>query len=163
MRDAALDRGHYSRWEKSAATFGPTGRIVGTAAIVLLLVWAFLFVFFIYWIIFAIVGVWVIQQLWKPGWVAPASAARAVTTGDQMPIIQPITEGFRVPRPEEPLAPSRPAPLTRGEIAGRIVLAIVGLALIAIFTWGSQELRVAAIGLATMLGMYAFFRSFLTS
>ena len=39
---------------------------------------------------------------------------------------------------------------------------IVGGALVTVFTVETDEMRVGAIMLATLLGMYAFFRSFLS-
>jgi len=46
-------------------------------------------------------------------------------------------------------------------VAALVLLAIAGAALVTIFAVGTDEMRLGAIMLATLLGMYAFFRSFL--
>ena len=66
-----------------------------------------------------------------------------------------------------PPAPENPAPLPMGprtssEKAGLVLLCIVGGAVVGVFAWGSPQMRVGTIMLGVLLGMYSFFRSFLT-
>ena len=61
---------HWSRWEKSATTFGPTGRVVATTLMVL-------------WVIGSVMGslltlifvvpvvILILRAVWQPGWVIP--------------------------------------------------------------------------------------------
>ena len=41
------------------------------------------------------------------------------------------------------------------------LVSLAAIALVAVFVWGTAEMRMGAIMLGTLLGMYAFFRSFL--
>ena len=117
--------------------------------------------FFILWFVQLFLTGWLLKEIWRPGWVPATDAtdqvARSLTRG-----IAPITEGFRVPPPREHHDPVPDAPRTAAEVAGIVLVGVAGAALVAVFTWGSPEMRVGAIMLATLLGMYAFFRSFLT-
>jgi hypothetical protein len=90
---------HWSRWEKSATTFGLIGRVVATMLLLVTLLPAITSGGFMYLIAFPIAAAVVLNAVWAKGWVVP----------------------------DEPDLPPLPAsevgqpPLTRGEQIGRII------------------------------------------
>ncbi|HTG48067.1 MAG TPA: hypothetical protein VK646_10475 [Actinomycetota bacterium] len=64
-------RPHWSRWEKSATTFGPAGRIALTVLVVLTLPMALLSNMFVYAAAFPIVAATTLGSIWARGWVVP--------------------------------------------------------------------------------------------
>jgi hypothetical protein len=63
--------GHWSRWEKSATTMGPRGRVGATAAIALWLVCGFFFEFLLTWLCQLVLLSWVLVGVWRKGWAIP--------------------------------------------------------------------------------------------
>ena len=56
-----------SRWARSATTFGPVGRLVGTALLVAVGVWLAIFALVgaaVWWFV---VMPWALRDLWRPG------------------------------------------------------------------------------------------------
>jgi len=151
-------RGHYSRWEASPTTFGPAVRVGGTVFLLGTLAIGFFLTFFILWFVQLFLTGWLLKELWRPGWIVPSPESSPRTDEHRVEV---ITDGFRVPPPPERVEPVPALPRTRGEIAGLVLLAIAGVALLVVLTFGSNEMRAGAIMLTTLLGMYAFFRSFL--
>jgi hypothetical protein len=98
---------HWSRWEKSATTFGPFGRLTITAIAIL-------------WVLSATVRspltlvfvlplvVVLLRSVWQRGWVVPAHIA--------------------VPRPAAEAEPTTPRPLTGVEVWRAVALAAISLA-----------------------------------
>jgi hypothetical protein len=70
---------HWSRWEGTATTLGPWGRIVLTIALLATLPLAGVFGMFMYVIWFPVIAVVGLRGIWAKGWVVPgaASAPRA--------------------------------------------------------------------------------------
>jgi hypothetical protein len=66
---------HWSRWEATATTFGPWGRIVATALVVLTLIPAIAFNGFIYAITFPFVATILLREIWAKGWYVPESGS----------------------------------------------------------------------------------------
>ena len=65
---------HRSRWEKSATTFGPTGRLVATAIFLCSLPFALTFGMFLYVLMFPVLAVVILGGIWAKGWVVPDEA-----------------------------------------------------------------------------------------
>jgi hypothetical protein len=151
--------GHYSRWHASPTTFGPEIKIGLSVFLVGMLALALFFVFFILWFVQLFVTGWLLKELWRPGWIAAESIEHRSTTLASP--VEPLREGFRVPSPPERYDPLPPGPRTAGETLGLALLCLSAIALVAVFVWGTAEMRMGAIMLGTLLGMYAFFRSFL--
>lgn len=151
--------GHYSRWHASPTTFGPEIKIGVSVFLVGMLALAVFLVFFILWFVQLFVTGWLLKELWRPGWIAAEPVEHR--SAPSASLVEPLREGFRVPSPPERYDALPPGPRTAGEKLGLALLCLVATALIAVSTWGTPEMRVAAIMLGTLLGMYAFFRSFL--
>jgi hypothetical protein len=130
---------HWSRWEKSATTFGPIGRVVATMLLVATLLPAITSGGFMYLITFPIVAVVVLNAVWAKGWVVPDEP-------DLPPL--PVAE---MPQP----------PLTRGEQAGRIIRWTLGLAAILVFAYGPVPAKAIVLVLAAIVLPWWFFRVFL--
>ena len=152
-------RGHYSRWQAAPTTFGPEIKIAVTVFLIGMLALGLLLVFFILWFVQLFLTGWLLKELWRPGWIAAGSFEHRPSPST--PHVEPLRQGFRVPLPLERYDPVPEGPRTADEILGLALLCLAGIALVAVFAWGSPEMRVAAIMLGTLLGMYAFFRSFL--
>lgn len=153
-----VQRGHYSRWESSPTTFGPAARIGASALLFGFLVVGFFVDFFILWFVQLFLTGWLLKEIWRRGWVVPTGEPSA---HDDVPRIEVITSGIRVPPPRERREPVTDRPRSAGEKAGFTLLVIAGGALVVVFTVGTDEMRVATIMLATLIGLYAFFSSFL--
>ena len=158
---ASADRGHYSRWKASSTTFGPASKVGASVVLVAVLTTGFFLVFFIIWFVQLFLTGWILRELWRPAWIVPTADGDASRPSPADPV-EPLREGFRVPPPPERAEPIPDRPRTAGEKAGLLLLVIVGGALVTVFTVETDEMRVGAIMLATLLGMYAFFRSFLS-
>jgi hypothetical protein len=128
---------HLSRWDKTATTFGPTGRIVGTIAVLLLLAAGFSLLFVVSWFALLIVAGAVLRDLWKPGWVVPGEIERP-------PL--PVRERPHVPR-------------TRIEAINLWAFAALGMVALLVFVYGPVEAKTAVLALATVVGFVAFLRS----
>jgi hypothetical protein len=151
--------GHYSRWQASPTTFGPEIKIGVSVFLVGMVALGLFFVFFILWFVQLFVTGWLLKELWRPGWISAESVEHPSSPPES--IVEPLTEGFRVPLPPERYDALPPGPRTAGETLGLALLCLATIALVAVSAWGTAEMRVGAIMLGTLLGMYAFFRSFL--
>ena len=130
---------HWSRWEKSATTFGPVGRVVATMLLFATLLPAIASAGFMYLIAFPIAAAVVLNAVWAKGWVVPDEP-------DLPPL--PVTE---MPQP----------PLTRGEQAGRIIRWTLGLAAILVFAYGPVPAKAIVLALAAIVLPWWFFRVYL--
>lgn len=151
--------GHYSRWQASPTTFGPEIKIGVSAFLVGMLALGLFFVFFILWFVQLFVTIWLLKELWRPGWIAAEPIEHR--SSPSVSLVEPLTEGFRVPLPPERDDSLPPGPRTAGETLGLALVCLSAIALVAVFVWGTAEMRMGAIMLGTLLGMYTFFRSFL--
>jgi hypothetical protein len=108
---------HWSRWEASATTLGPWGRIILTVALFATLPLAGMFGMFLYVIWFPVIAVAGVRGIWARGWVIPgphlSSRAPAAT-----------------PRAEASEAKER-TPWDRGELVRTALVATVALAAVA--------------------------------
>ena len=151
--------GHYSRWQASPTTFGPEIKIGVSAFLVGMLALGLFFVFFILWFVPLFVTIWLLKELWRHGWIAAEPIEHR--SSPSVSLVEPLTEGFRVPLPPERDDSLPPGPRTAGETLGLALVCLSAIALVAVFVWGTAEMRMGAIMLGTLLGMYTFFRSFL--
>jgi hypothetical protein len=132
---------------------------VGVSALyAFLVVYGFFQFFMLYWLIVVIVGGFIVKEIWNRGWrtVDPTPPSPSAPAGE----VRIVAEGLRVPLPPERLEPDPPGPRTTGEKAGLVPAVAGGVVVVAVFSWGTQEMKVATIMVGTMLGLYAYFRSF---
>ena len=66
--------GYWSRWEKSATTMGPRGRVFTTAVILTWLIAGFFTEFIIAWACQLILLSWALKDVWAKGWTIPSAA-----------------------------------------------------------------------------------------
>ena len=135
---------HWSRWDKSATTMGPRGRILATLAFVLTLPGAASAGAYLYLLCSPVVAFVVLPAIWARGWVVPADEGpRAAVT--------------RPPRPQ----PHPDPPLTRAMIAWRVAWTGAVFVACLIFAYvPSVEAKAAVLGVATIAGMWLFWRGF---
>ena len=136
-------RPHWSRWEKSTTTFGPTGRIVATALVVLTLPLSIGFGMFMYALSFPVTAGLLLSAIWAKGWVVPEEP-------DLPPL--PLTEG---PPPEE-------EPVTGAMIAVRIAYWVVGLSAVVAFVYGPVQAKAVVLGLTSIIGPFWLFDRYLS-
>lgn len=134
---------HWSRWERSATTFGPLGRVVASALLFGTIPVAWSFGFFLYLLVFPLVAIPVLGSIWARGWVVPGETPAP-----------PVAEPAFTPPPE--------TPATHPELAWRVVSwgLLVGACLA--IAYGPPPLQAATLGVGALVGMYAFWRGFLT-
>jgi hypothetical protein len=65
------DTPRWTRWEATATTFGPVGRIAATAVVLGTLIPALAFNGFVYAITFPVVAVLLLREIWAKGWYVP--------------------------------------------------------------------------------------------
>jgi hypothetical protein len=130
---------HWSRWEKSATTFGPVGRVAATMLLFATLLSAITSGGFIYLITFPIVAAVVLNAVWAKGWVVP-----------EEPDLPPLSV-TEMPQP----------PLSRGEQIGRIIQWTLGLAAILVFAYGPVPAKAIVLALAAIILPWWFFRVYL--
>lgn len=88
---------HWSRWERSATTFGPAGRIVATVLLFLSVPLSWSFGVVMYLLVFPLVAIPVLGSIWARGWVVPGEP-------ELPPIEDPVREE---PVPTVPLTPAQ--------------------------------------------------------
>ena len=129
---------HWSRWEKSATTFGPVGRVIATVLLLATLLPAITFGGFMCLIAFPIAAAVVLRAVWAKGWVVPDEP-------DMPPL--PVTGST--------------TPLTREEQVRRIIRWTLGLAAILLFAYGPVPAKAIVLALAAIVLPWWFFRVFL--
>ena len=144
-------RPHWSRWEKSATTFGPWGRIVATGiffltALLIVGLGNFLFI-----LAFALMIVPVLGAIWATGWVVP----------DEPDLSQPI-EQDRLER-ERTKSLVVEDPPTLAQRIWRVGMWALGLGLVLVIAYGPLQARAVALALGAILGFLWFWRCFLAS
>jgi len=65
----------WSRWEATATTFGPIGRIVATVIVFGTLIPGLAFNGIVYPIVFPIIATVLLREIWAKGWYVPGTAA----------------------------------------------------------------------------------------
>jgi hypothetical protein len=131
---------HRSRWEKSATTFGPTGRVVATAILFVTLLPAISYGNIVFVLTFPVAAGVVLKAIWAKGWVVPDEA-------DLPPL--PID------------APSPPEPLTAAMRAWRIATWTLGLGALLLFAYGPVPAKAAVLAMAAIAFPWWFFRGFM--
>ena len=131
---------HWSRWEKSATTFGPTGRVVATVILLSALLPAISQGNIVFVLTFPVAAAVVLNAIWAKGWVVPDE-----------PDLPPL--------PVEP--PRPPEPLTAAMRAWRIATWTLGLAALLLFAYGPVPAKAAVLALAAIALPCWFFRGFM--
>ena len=131
---------HWSRWEKSATTFGPVGRVVATMLLFATLLPAIVSGGFMYLITFPIAAAVVLRAGWAKGWVVPDEP--------ELPPL-PVTE----------MTP--PQPLTSGEQTWRIARWRLGVGALLLFAYGPVPAKAIVLALAASVLPWWFFRVYL--
>jgi hypothetical protein len=132
---------HWSRWEKSATTFGPTGRVVATVILVATLLPAISYGNIVYVLTFPVAAAVVLNAVWAKGWVVPDEP-------DLPPL--PVSD---MPHPR--------TPLTGGEQTWRIALWTLGLGVLLVFAYGPVPAKAIVLALAAIVLPWWVFRGFL--
>jgi hypothetical protein len=132
---------HWSRWEKSATTFGPTGRVVATVILLSTLVPAISYGNIVFVLKLPVAAAVVLNAIWAKGWVVPDEP-------DLPPV--PVDEP---PRP--------PEPLTGAMRAWRIATWTLGLGALLLFAYGPVPAKAAVLALAAIVLPWWFFRGFM--
>jgi hypothetical protein len=117
----------WSRWEKSATTFGLWRRIVATALLVSTLLPALAFRGIVYVITFSVFAAVVLREIWAKGWVVPDEP------DSKKSVAQP---------PAVPPAPAFPEPIW----ASRVIRWTLGVIAVAAFAYGPVEVKAAVVG-----------------
>jgi hypothetical protein len=135
---------HWSRWEKSATTFGPAGRVVASVLLFATLPAAWSFGMVLYVVLFPVVAVTVLASIWAKGWVVP-------------------DEPHLPPLPDPPRMDATPAPpLTTAQWAWKIGWWSLVVAASAAFAYGPIPVKAGVLAMGTLVGLYAFWRGFLS-
>jgi hypothetical protein len=130
----------WSRWEKSATTFGPVGRVIATSLLFATLLAAVASGGLIYVITFPVVATVLLREIWAKGWVVP-------------------DEPDAPARPSLPTEPLEP-PVRETITVTRIVRWTLGLAAIFGFTYGPIEVKAGVVGLCALALLWWFCRAF---
>jgi hypothetical protein len=131
---------HRSRWEKSATTFGPTGRVVATVILLSTLLLAISWGNIVFMLTFPVAAAVVLNAIWAKGWVVP-------------------DEPDLPPHPVEP--PRPPEPLTAAMRVWRTATWTLGLAALLLFAYGPVPAKAAVLALAAIALPWWFFRGFM--
>ena len=129
---------HWSRWEKSATTFGPTGRVVATVILLSTLLPAISYGNIVFVLTFP--AAVVLNAIWAKGWVVPDE-----------PDLPPLP--VDAPPPAEPLTPAMRA--------WRIAIWTLGLGALLLFAYGPVPAKAAVLALAAIAFPWWFFRGFM--
>jgi hypothetical protein len=131
---------HRSRWEKSATTFGPTGRVAATVILLSTLLPAISYANIVYVLTFPVAAAVMLKAIWAKGWVVPDEP-------DLPPL--PVDE------------PPPPEPLTTAMRTWRIATRTLGLGALLLFAYGPVPAKAAVLALAAIVLPWWFFRRFL--
>src|SRR6478752_5546004 len=131
---------HWSRWEKSATTFGPTARVVTTLILLSTLLPAISYANIVYVLTFPVAAAVVLKAIWAKGWVVPDE-----------PDLSPLPV-------DEPLPPE---PLTTAMRTWRIATWTLGLGALLLFAYGPVPAKAAVLALPAIVLPWWFFRRFL--
>jgi hypothetical protein len=130
---------HWSRWEKSATTFGPAGRVVATVILLSTLLPAISYGNIVFVLTFP--AAVVLNAIWAKGWVVPDE-----------PDLPPLPV-------DEP--PYPPEPLTGAMRVWRIATWTLGLGALLLFAYGPVPAKAAVLALAAIGFPWWFFRGFM--
>jgi len=129
----------WSRWEKTATTFGPWGRIVATALVLLTLVPAISLKGIVYLVTFPFFAVIVLREIWSKGWFVP---------DDDTAPVDPEPPVADEPRTSDPITVPR---LLRWGLGSAALLA---------FVYGPVEIKEAVLGLSAVALLWWFWTTF---
>jgi ribosomal protein L40E len=131
----------WSRWEKTATTFGPWGRIGATVLVFATLLPAIAFNGFVYAICFPVAATVLLREIWAKGWFVPEEPREAPTA--------------TIPDPE-PVDGSRPQPFA---VTRFLRWGVAGVGLVA-FAYGPIEVKAAVVGFAAISLLVWFWTAF---
>jgi hypothetical protein len=131
---------HWSRWEKSATTFGPTGRVVTTVILLLTLLPAISYGNVVFVLTFPVAAAVVLNAIWAKGWVVQNEPDLPPLSIDEPPPPEPLTAAMRV---------------------WRIVAWTLGLAALLLFAYRPVPAKAAVLALAAIAFPWWFFRGFM--
>jgi hypothetical protein len=135
---------HWSRWERSATTLGPTGRVVATVVFLSTVSMALSAGGFLYVLLFPVTASVVLPAIWARGWIVPGDDARDIRRAT-------------VPRTD----PHPGAPITKAMLVWRCVWMAGVVVACWIFAYSpSVAAKAAVLGLATVTAVVLFWRSF---
>jgi hypothetical protein len=128
----------WSRWEKTATTFGPRGRIATTALLFLTLIPALSTNALVYLVTFPFFAALMLREIWAKGWFLPhdpMAAAPASSRHEPGPKPEPI--GVRA-----------------------VMRWTVDIAAVVAFAYGPAEVKASAIGFAAIALLVWFWSAF---
>ncbi len=129
---------HWSRWEKSATTFGPVGRVGATVVAVLWLLASTARSPLTLLFVLPLVGI-VLREIWRPGWVLPRAETAPQTS-----------------RPTEPMSSWL---WDRSEFLRTVILAVIALVGVAILMASGQPVaKFIVVITAVVAGVLWLFR-----
>jgi len=131
----------WSRWEKTATTFGPWGRIAATVLLFATLLPAIAFNGFVYAICFPVAATVLLREIWAKGWFVPQDPREAPVA------TMPDPAAAEGPRPQ-------PIAMTRVLRWGGAIVGLVA------FAYGPVEVKVSVIGLAAIALLAWFWTAF---
>jgi hypothetical protein len=131
---------HWSRWEKSATTFGPTGRVVTTVILLSTLLPAISYGNVVFVLTFPVAAAVVLNAIWAKGWVVPDEPDLPPLPVDEPPPPEPLTDAMRV---------------------WRIVAWTLGLGALLLFAHGPVPAKAIVLALAAIAFPWWFFRGFM--
>jgi hypothetical protein len=133
---------HWSRWEASATTFGPLGRVGWTIAIAFI---GFNAVFHNpLMIVFLVpVALTLVHALWRPGWVVPTETA--------------TDAGMRRFVPDLPI---KDWLVDIDDLAKTVIALVVTIVVVELAYYGGPMVQFCAITAGVVGGVYLFFRRF---
>jgi hypothetical protein len=128
----------WSRWEKTATTFGPRGRIAATGLLFLTLVPALSTNALVYLVTFPFVAVVMLREIWAKGWFLPDDPTAAQRTSS-------------APEPE-----SEPEQIT----ARKVLRLAIAVGAVVAFAYGPVEVKASVIGFAAIALLVWFWSAF---
>jgi hypothetical protein len=132
----------WSRWEATATTFGPRGRIGLTALLFATLIPSLTYGGFVYVITFPVLATVLLKEIWAKGWYVPASESPAVEQS-------PATERSSPAQPHE-------VTITSTKLI-RSTLLVAGTAA---FVYGDAGVKAGVVGFAAVALLVWFWRDF---
>jgi hypothetical protein len=130
----------WSRWEKSATTFGPVGRVIATSLLFATLLPAIATGGLVYAITFPVVATVLLREIWAKGWIVP-------------------DEPDAAEQPSRPTAPAEP-PRRETITVTRILRWTLGLTAILAFTYGPVEVKAGVVRLSALALLWWFWTAF---
>ncbi len=141
---------HWSRWERGATSFGPTGRVTATVLIIAMVGGSLFSRFFVASLGALLAAIALLRDIWKRDWIVP----------DERDLPTPPA---RISEPAPPQDPqTRTRTRTRTQTAYRYIgwasTAALGIA----FAYGPIQAKAIALALGTLIGFAWYVLGFLS-